>query len=456
MSKLSNAAPSRPDVHRGSEQPFAENGQPFAGPIRLFSAAGRPGDPLPLAEHVRRVGWLPDDVLDDLSRSPMHDDGLIDLVERSGLRGRGGAGFPTARKMRAVAAGRGRPIVVANGAEGEPASIKDVSLLGAAPHLVLDGAVVAAAAVGATEALVAVRRGAGFAQRAMEEAIVERAEAGIDPIPIRVFDLPDRYVAGEETALVRWLNGGPAKPAFTPPRPFQRGVRGRPTLVQNVETLAHLALIARFGDGWFRQVGLRDDPGSTLVTVSGAVERPGVYEVALGSRLSAVVAAAGSATEPAKAFLVGGFFGGWLSVDDSERALLTHGAAGGFPRLGCGVVAVLPESACPVKETVRILTYLASETADQCGPCVFGLPALAEAAAELDSGGGRRTRERLLRWSGQVEGRGACRHPDTAVGLVRSLLEVFRSEVAAHDGRGCRNMDGSTIVPVRQSIDEWR
>jgi NADH:ubiquinone oxidoreductase subunit F (NADH-binding) len=141
-------------------------------------------------------------------------------------------------------------------------------------------------------------------------ALGARSEAGIDPVPIRLFDVPDRYVAGEETALVRWLNRGLAKPTFTPRRPFERGVGGRPTLVQNVETLAHLALLARFGDVWFREVGLVNDAGSTLVTVSGAIERPGVYELALGSPLSEAVRAAGGATEPARAFLVGGFFGG--------------------------------------------------------------------------------------------------------------------------------------------------
>ena len=179
---------------------------------------------------------------------------LTGIVERSGLTGRGGAGFPTARKLEAVRSRRGRAVVVVNGMEGEPASARTATV-GIAPHLVLDGAALAAAAVGADAVLVAVRRDRVGAVHSLGRAMAERREAGIDDVEPSVYHGPPRYVGGEESALVHWLNGGPSVRSTVPPRPFERGVDGRPTLVLNVETLAHLALIARFGDAWFRSVG---------------------------------------------------------------------------------------------------------------------------------------------------------------------------------------------------------
>jgi len=243
--------------------PYEAGVAPPSGVARLLEPRGDTG----LAAHVGRYGSLPARV------------DLVGELERSGLRGRGGAAFPTAVKLAAVA-GRRRPVVVANGTEGEPLSAKDKTILATAPHLVLDGLVLAARAVGAREAVVCVGRRAGRVRAAVEAAVAERALSGRDGVEITVAVTPDRYVVGEETALVHWLNGGDAKPTTTPPRPFERGVAGRPTLVQNVETLAHVALIGRFGAGWYRGVGTADDPGSTLVTIGGAVERPGMYEVA--------------------------------------------------------------------------------------------------------------------------------------------------------------------------------
>ena len=180
---------------------------------------------------------------------------LIDLVERSGLTGRGGAGFPAGRKMRSVADAPGKTVVVANGAEGEPASGKDRLLLTRLPHLVLDGITLAASAVHASEAYLCVHGHERDLLARLDYAVAEREAVGLDPVPIRLAGLPGRYVSSEQSAIVQHLNGGPGKPTFAPPRPHERGVKGRPTLVHNVETLAHLALIARHGDRWFRRVG---------------------------------------------------------------------------------------------------------------------------------------------------------------------------------------------------------
>jgi NADH:ubiquinone oxidoreductase subunit F (NADH-binding) len=381
--------------------------------------------PMRLAEHLERHGGF---LLRGFGgdRAPTM---LIDAVERAGLTGHGGAGFPTARKMRAVA-GRRRPVVVVNAAEGEPASRKDAYLMHTRPHLVLDGAVLAADAVGAHEVIVALHAGPS----PVSAAVAERQAAGLDPVAIKVVQVPKEYVASEETALVRFLSGAPALPTFTPPRPFERGVNGRSTLVQNAETLAHLALIARHGDEWFRSVGTPDAPGSLLVTVAGAVQQPGVYELAFGMPLKAAFEAAGGLTEPVQAVLVGGYFGAWLPAETALRVRLTPAdlvAAGAA--IGAGVLLALPESSCGLAESQRVATWLAVQSAGQCGPCAWGLPAIAEDLAVLTrSGNTTNVKNRLERRLRLVEGRGACHHPDGTARFVASALRTFSADLARH------------------------
>jgi NADH:ubiquinone oxidoreductase subunit F (NADH-binding) len=254
-----------------------------------------------------------------------------------------------------------------------------------------------------------------------------------------VVGLPGRYVASEQSSIVQYLSGGPAKPTFSPPRPHERGVNGHPTLVHNVETLAHLALIARYGDLWFRGAGLPSAPGSMLVTVSGAVGRPGVYEIEMGTPAGQVVELAGGPAEPLQGLLVGGYFGAWLPAEVAWPVPMTHAAlkaAGGA--LGAGIVIALPESACPVAETARVVRYLAEETAGQCGPCRLGLPALADALGSLAYCGGRDGgADDIAALVPLIERRGACRHPDGATQLVRSLLRAFPADVRRHERRGC-------------------
>ncbi len=365
---------------------------------------------------------------------------LIGEVERAGLRGHGGAGFPTATKMAAVARGRRRGFVVVNATEGEPMSSKDKAVCAVAPHLVLDGAVLAAEAVGATEILVCVDRAAASTQASLHRAVAERAASRADVIPMRLVAPPSRYVAGEESALVRWLDGGEAKPTFVPPRPFERGVAGRPTLVQNAETLAHLALVARFGAPWFRGLGTDADPGSALVTVSGAVARPGVYEIPFGIPLPKVLAAAGGSLDDCQALLVGGYFGTWLRAEDARTltvdpaALRTVGAS-----FGCGVLVALPRDACGLVESAAVAQWLAGETAGQCGPCVNGLPAIAQAMIAVAAGDQKGEHlTKLRRWLGEVQGRGACKLPDGAARFVASSLTAFADDVERHRrGHAC-------------------
>ncbi len=256
-----------------------------------------------------------------------------------------------------------------------------------APHLVLDGAVLAADIVAASEVILCVKRGS-VAIPVLERAIAERHAHRYDRIPIRLVPAPTRYVSGEETSIVNWLNGNDAKPTFVPPRPFERGVDGRPTLVQNVETLCDLALIGRFGSEWYRTTGTNDDPGTTLVTVSGAVRHPGVFEIPLGMRLGAVVDLGEPDPRGLAAVLVGGYFGAWLppavSADLPMAVDPLRRAGSG---LGAGVIFAMPrEGTCALAEVARATRWLADQNAGQCGPCVNGLESIAGAMRVLVAG----------------------------------------------------------------------
>ena len=411
---------------------------------RLLAGAGRGGGAPTLEEHADRVGPLPG------LGSAASGRWLLDEVERSGLRGRGGAGFPTSVKLAAVAEGRGRKVVVANGTEGEPASRKDAALLARAPHLVLDGALAAANAIGADEVIVVVSRGArGGLERAGDA--VARRDGRTPGVRLSLCASPERFVMGEESALVHWLNGGPpATPTLTPPRPFERGVWSRPTLVQNVETLAHIGLIARYGADWFCRLGTDAEPGSMLVSVGGAVRRPGVDEVEVGTPLGEVLAASGGVTGPIGGILVGGYFGTWLACPGALDLPLSQaglGVAGASP--GAGVIMVLPAGSCGLRETARVVTYLAGESAGQCGPCRFGLGALARALAALARGRGVPAALRDLEGlPAEISGRGACAHPDGVVRLVRSALSVFADEVERHRAGYCSATDHAPLLPV--------
>jgi NADH:ubiquinone oxidoreductase subunit F (NADH-binding) len=402
---------------------------PRSGPPglpRLLAGLDPSGAAMTLADHERAHGALP-------RVAPRE---LIEAVERSGLRGRGGADFPTARKLRAVADAhrRGRVLVV-NGSETEPASAKDRMLLSRLPHLVLDGGVLAAEAVGAHDIIVKVGESAAASVRALDSAISVRH----DGVSIHLAEGPEGYVMGEESAVIHFLGGGAPVPTLVPPRPFERGYRGKPTLIQNPETLAQVALVARYGDRWYRELGTAADPGSALVTISGAVAAPGVYELAFGTPMTDLLAAAGGSTEPLQALLVGGYFGTWV---DSSRAFRLRLAREDLRSVGCslgsGVLIALGEGSCGLHESARVIDYLASQSAGQCGPCVFGLRAIADAFGAIADGIAHdREYDRLLRWTSEIRGRGACHHPDGAARFVESALGVFGYQIDDHRRARC-------------------
>ena len=413
---------------------------PQAGLPRLLAGIP-PHGALALSEHLSVHGRAPS-YPRPRRRGRRSQSALIELVERSGLRGQGGAGFPTGAKLRAVAEQRGQAIVVVNAAEGEPASLKDRTLMQALPHLVLDGTQLAAQAVGAAELIVCVCESAPASSEHAARAIAERESARggqpADAAHMHLAAVPGHYVAGQETALVHHLNGGPALPTFTPPMVFQQGVRRRPTLVANAETLAHLALIARHGPDWFRRLGTPSQPGSSLVTLSGAIAHPGVYEIEHGSSLASLLEAAGGSRGEPRAILIGGYGGSWIDgrlaneVWLADEHLAAHSAS-----LGAGVICVLSSEACPVAETARLTRWMAGQSAGQCGPCVSGLDSLARSLEEIvGARASANAAAHIARLASLVHRRGACGHPDGVARMVVSAIDAFGPELADHAAHG--------------------
>jgi NADH:ubiquinone oxidoreductase subunit F (NADH-binding) len=286
----------------------------------------------------------------------------------------------------------------------------------------------------------------GGAEHALAALILERKTAGIDRLDTELALAPAGFLSGQETALINAVNGGPGLPTFTPPPVYERGAGGRPTLVQNVETLAHLALIARYGAGWFRAAGTAAEPGSMLASVWQADGRRGIAETELGTPMGELVAFGGQT----RAVLIGGYHGCWLPADRAEQLWLCNASlrpAGAS--VGAGVIAALPAGCCGLAETARVARYLALESAGQCGPCLNGLPRIATALAELAGPrpGGRVIAD-LERWAGLVTGRGACHHPDGTVRFVGSALTVFAGEIRAHTAGHCTALTRQPFLPV--------
>lgn len=349
---------------------------------------------------------------------------LLALLDESGLTGRGGAGFPLATKLRAL---RGNhPSVVVNGSESEPASVKDRTVLRRAPHLVLDGALAVAQAVRATRVIVAVHDLA--AADAVERATRERR----DTRRVRVAVTGPEFVGGEARTLLRVLAGGPALPPGRRSLPTSDGY-----LVSNVETFAQTAVLVRTGARGFAATGLQTEPGTALLSVGGAVARPGVVEVPLGTPLGILLRAAGADDT---AFVVaGGYHGAWLR-SDPDLPISRAGFAAAGATLGAGVLVALDSATCALAELSRVSRWLAAQSAGQCGPCRFGLPALANDVAAMTHGNPHAL-PIAQRHAELVVGRGACAHPDGTSRFVRSGLAVLHDEIVAHRNGGCGRPD---------------
>jgi NADH:ubiquinone oxidoreductase subunit F (NADH-binding) len=372
--------------------------------------------------------------------APLFDvEGLLQTVQASGLRGRGGAAFPFARKVAAVRASGAAPVVLANGEEGEPASVKDRWLLRNRPHLVLDGVRLAARLVGASHAVVYLSD--EDSEQSIRQALEDRPADGYS---VSVHRVAPTYVAGEETAAVRAVNGGPAKPTDKPPRPFEVGVGGHPTLVSNVETLANLPFLAGRGAEAFRAYGTDGSPGTFLLTLGGAVTTPGLYEVPLGMALRDAVNQLGGSGDVIAGALMGGYFAGLIGPRADGLTLDYDTMREAGSGLGCGAVTILGEQHCPVAVAADVMAYFSRENAGQCGSCFNGTAAMSAVLTSLREGSADRTDiERLQRWGEMLPGRGACATIDGAACLARSLLREFPEQVESHLETPCDTCAGA-------------
>ncbi|WBB79771.1 ferredoxin [Micromonospora sp. WMMD882] len=392
-------------------------------------------------------GRLDRDAHDDVHGplDPMEADQLLRLVEEITLKGKGGAGFPFARKLRAVLESCERQdlpaVVVVNATEGEPASWKDKVLLTRAPHLILDGAALAAYALDADEIVIGVADD-GIGAQSLTDALTERRM----PAPTSVVTVPHRFISGEGGALVQGINGLPHIPPGQKRRSSDSGVHGLPTLLSNAETYAQLAVAARLGPYAYAEVGTADEPGTVLLTVTGAAARPAVVECATGTPLRDILDLCEAPDGPG--VLTGGYHGRWITAEAADRAEVSRAglsAVGGA--LGAGILIPLGADTCPLGEAAQVVRYLAGESAGQCGPCRMGLPDLARAVDLAVAGSAAPDIVRAA--AGMVKGRGACSHPDGTARFAVSALEVFADDLVRHaTGEGCgRRVRGVLGLP---------
>ncbi len=365
------------------------------------------------AAHLAREGELP--------RLSVED--IVEMSRAASVRGRGGAAFPFATKIEAAADQRRRPVVVVNVAEGEPASAKDSALLRTVPHRVLDGAVIAAKALGAKHIHVVTSEDRPDTEDAVADAIDERPREGVK---WHHHHAEGRFVSGQARAVIELMSGREGLPVTAWKPEAMDGFKGRPTLLSNAETFAHLAVLARRGPQAYAAHGTDEEPGTTLLTVStvlpGGViggKAPHVLEVEHGVPFAAVL----TSHELDAPALLGGYHGTWVAPGDLRALTVSHCALRerGLT-IGAGVVLPLSDGSCPVSRTAELAAYLAGESAGRCGPCMFGLPTLADELAALADGAD--TRRRITELAGVVERRGACAHPDGTARLARSLLAM--------------------------------
>lgn len=406
-----------------------------------------------LAQHRARYGTEP----------RIRGKALHDRMRDCGLTGHGGAHFPVAVKWDAALADLGPGVLVVNAAEGEPASAKDAALLQLRPHLVLDGAAAAAERLGLAEVIVWLHDApgdslSGATRHSIEQAIAERAALGSSEPSMRVVSAPPAYVSGENSAVVRAIRGllvdgvsAPAAPTTVadPARPWGDGPR---IVVQNTETLARIALLA-YGE-W---------PLTTLVTIARAataeqVDRT-VVEVPRSALLAEVVesVAAGASTGPV---LLGGYGGEWIPHTELTTLAMNQASARSLGHsLGAGVILLPPVEVPFVSFVAQLADYLAGESAGQCGPCIFGLRAIADRLGAASKTAKRMTAvptdESLQRLLALVDGRGACKHPDSVVRMVRSALRLV-SPAAVGSETASRPSGGATASTSVVRIDRSR
>ena len=358
---------------------------------------------------------------------------MIEKVEESGLRGRGGAGFPTYIKWKSVSETKGTHYVVINATEGEPDSLKDRYLVSHRPHLIIEGLLIACKAVKSTAAWIVVNEEFSEGISSLAKALKDVRQANLlGNVDIRIMTAPHRYVMGEETALLNWVEGKPGKPRFKLHLPVHKGLWEQPTLIQNAETISNIPYIFQKGASAYRSLGSEASPGTALFSLQGDVEQPGLYEFPLGTPLIDLIWAAGGVKDDKeiKAALIGGNFGGFLygkslHINLDYESLKTVGGS-----LGCGIVHIFNEESSVEQAADDVLTFFAEETCGQCGPCHMGTEAMRDELRKYlkDNSIGI---EKLANYSVALRRKGACGLIDGAsivAGTIVNYINENRSD----------------------------
>jgi len=381
-------------------------------------------------------------------------DAIVPTIEAAGLRGLGGAGFPTHRKWAAVAAqppyaDGGGKWIVCNGNEDEPGTFKDRFLLSRTPHQVIEGALIAAVAVRANnialyvnpredQSVVALRLSSlAWSAHPLLDQVSEFVGS---PVQLHVRESSGLYVGGEETAAVANVMGGFPFPSLKPPYPAERGVNGAPTLLNNVETLAHVTHILRHGAAWYRDRGLGDAVGMKLYSLSGDVLRPGLHELPMGTSLRELVFGCGGgmlAGKGFKAVFTGGPSNTLLTDRDLDIALDFDSLAARGSRLGTGAMIVVGEGTSILRKTAEYVAFFAANSCGQCPSCKIGTHQVSRLLERIDAGAGRPADlDALENFTRLLPGSGRCGLVDGAATVLASSLATFRSEYERAVRRG--------------------
>lgn len=372
---------------------------------------------------------------------------VIEEIKRSGLRGRGGAGFPTGKKWEMVATHReSERYFVCNAGEHEPGTYKDRHLLRHNPHQLVEGIAIGAFAIGAKEAFVFMNGVFAEEIELMKQAIHDARRHGFlgsDVLKtgfscdIQIFIGPDTYVAGEETALLEAMQGREAKPKHKPPfYPTVFGLYGKPTVVNNVETLSNIPHILSHGVEWFRSFGTKTCPGMMLFSLSGDINHPGVYELPLGIPLRKLIYDHGGGIKDGralKAVYPGGPSQAFLTPKDIDVPMDFDSLKSAGSGLGSAGVIVLDDTNCMVEQAMKFCNFFKDESCGQCPPCKMGTRYLHQILEKIESGHGKpEDIQTLQQLSGFVKGRGDCTVITGAAVAVECSLRHFQDEFEAH------------------------
>jgi NADH-quinone oxidoreductase subunit F len=390
----------------------------------------------------------------------MPPDDVIALIKDSGLRGRGGAGFPTGMKWGFIPQGDGKPhYLVVNADESEPGTCKDIPLLMADPHQLVEGVVIAAYAIRAHHAFIYVRGEVLHVIRRVQQAVADATAAGLIGSNIlgSGFDLDvtvhagaGAYICGEETALLDSLEGRRGQPRLRPPFPAIAGLYASPTVVNNVESIASVPAIVRGGVDWFRSFGSEKSPGFTLYSLSGHVTRPGQYEAPLGVSLRELLELAGGVRDghELKFWTPGGSSTPLLTAEHLDVPLDYEGVAAVKSMLGTKALQIFDETTCVVRAVLRWSEFYKHESCGKCTPCREGTYWLVQILDRLERGeGSPEDLDKLLDLSDNILGRAFCALGDGATSPVTSSIQYFRDEYIAHLEQG-----GCPFDPVASTV----